>query len=99
MLQPLKDRLMSTASATGPEPERSAESPKLEVLGSRQFTAWLAEQRVSLAFTTYQAGKLFLLGQRRYRALGSDRGSGARTLRRGGLARRGSADGIGFQDG
>lgn len=29
---------------------------------SRQFPAWLAEQRVSLAFTTYQAGKLFLVG-------------------------------------
>jgi uncharacterized protein (TIGR03032 family) len=29
---------------------------------SRQFTAWLAEQKASVAFTTYQAGKLFLLG-------------------------------------
>lgn len=36
----------------------------LEVLPSRQFTAWLAEQRLSLAFTTYQSGKLFLLGVR-----------------------------------
>jgi uncharacterized protein (TIGR03032 family) len=39
-----------------------AASPTLELTTSRQFTAWLAEQRVSLAFTTYQAGKLFLLG-------------------------------------
>lgn len=38
------------------------EQPQLELLGSRQFTAWLAEQRLSLAFTTYQSGKLFLLG-------------------------------------
>lgn len=33
-----------------------------EFLTSRYFTAWLAEQGLSLAFTTYQAGKLFLLG-------------------------------------
>jgi uncharacterized protein (TIGR03032 family) len=36
----------------------------LELLASRQFPAWLAEQRLSLAFTTYQAGKLFLVGLR-----------------------------------
>lgn len=36
--------------------------PKLEIAGSRQFNGWLAEQQVSLAFTTYQAGKLFLIG-------------------------------------
>ncbi len=34
----------------------------LELTTSRQFSAWLAEQRISLAFTTYQAGKLFLIG-------------------------------------
>jgi uncharacterized protein (TIGR03032 family) len=33
-----------------------------ELTASRQFTAWLAERKASLAFTTYQAGKLFLLG-------------------------------------
>jgi uncharacterized protein (TIGR03032 family) len=37
-------------------------APKLEFLPSRQFPEWLAERRVSLAFTTYQAGKLFLMG-------------------------------------
>lgn len=36
--------------------------PWLQVLSSRQFPAWLAEQHLSLAFTTYQAGKLLLLG-------------------------------------
>lgn len=36
--------------------------PKLEMMGTRQFTAWLAEQRVSLAFTTYQSGKVFFIG-------------------------------------
>ena len=35
---------------------------KLELLPSRQFPAWLAEQNLSLAFTTYQTGKLFLVG-------------------------------------
>ncbi len=36
--------------------------PKLELVGSRQFTDWLIEQQASLAFTTYQTGKLFLIG-------------------------------------
>ena len=36
--------------------------PKLELVGSRLFTAWLAQAGASLAFTTYQAGKLFLVG-------------------------------------
>ena len=36
--------------------------PKLEIMGSRQFNSWLAEQNISLAFTTYQSGKLFLIG-------------------------------------
>jgi len=31
-------------------------------MGSRQFPNWLAEQGASLAFTTYQAGKLFFIG-------------------------------------
>lgn len=37
-------------------------SPSLEFAPSRQFTDWLAQMRTSLAFTTYQAGKLFLIG-------------------------------------
>ena len=36
--------------------------PKLELTGSRQFTSWLAEQRISLVITTYQTGKLFFIG-------------------------------------
>ncbi|MBI2993731.1 MAG: TIGR03032 family protein [Gammaproteobacteria bacterium] len=39
-----------------------AEQPKLEIQGTRQFTAWLAEQKASLAFTTYQSGKVFFIG-------------------------------------
>ena len=38
--------------------------PELELTGSRQFTSWLHEQKASLAFTTYQSGKLFLIGMR-----------------------------------
>jgi uncharacterized protein (TIGR03032 family) len=36
--------------------------PALEINTSRQFTNWMLEQKLSLGFTTYQAGKLFLLG-------------------------------------
>ncbi|MBP0013469.1 MAG: TIGR03032 family protein [Roseofilum sp. SBFL] len=37
-------------------------STPTEIMGSRQLPHWLAEQNVSLAFTTYQTGKLFLIG-------------------------------------
>lgn len=36
--------------------------PRLEITASRLFTSWLASQRASLAFSTYQAGKLFFIG-------------------------------------
>ena len=42
--------------------QQAAEQPKFEINASRQFGAWLAEQKASLAFTTYQAGKVFLIG-------------------------------------
>ena len=45
---------MSSASPTG--------QPAFQVLASRNFPAWLAQQNVSLAFSTYQTGKLFLIG-------------------------------------
>ena len=35
---------------------------KLEITGSRQFAPWLAEQKISLMFTTYQSGKIFFIG-------------------------------------
>src|SRR5262249_46545502 len=46
------------------ETMNTSPEPRLEIHTSRQFTSWLAEQRLSLAFTTYQAGKLFLVGLR-----------------------------------
>ncbi|MGD9723370.1 MAG: TIGR03032 family protein [Pirellulales bacterium] len=37
-------------------------APTLQVLASRHFPQWLAESRLSVALTTYQTGKLFLVG-------------------------------------
>ena len=36
--------------------------PNFEISTSRQLLNWMAEQKLSLAFTTYQIGKLFTLG-------------------------------------
>jgi uncharacterized protein (TIGR03032 family) len=36
--------------------------PKVEITASRLFVSWLAEQNACIAFTTYQAGKLFFIG-------------------------------------
>ena len=41
---------------------QSSNKPSLEINTSRQFTSWLYEQNLSLAVSTYQAGKLFLFG-------------------------------------
>ena len=41
---------------------KPASAPQLEITTSRQFTSWLKEQRLSVAFSTYQTGKLFLIG-------------------------------------
>ena len=38
--------------------------PWLQVQGSRHFLEWLAEVRVSLAYTTYQTGKVFFVGRK-----------------------------------
>ncbi|MEL7035669.1 MAG: TIGR03032 family protein [Cyanobacteria bacterium J06592_8] len=40
----------------------STTQPAFEITASRQFTPWLAEQNLSLVFTTYQAGKVFFIG-------------------------------------
>lgn len=44
--------------------DQAAPTVKLELQTSRQFAGFLAEQKASLAITTYQAGKLLLLGVR-----------------------------------
>lgn len=37
-------------------------APLLEVTTSRQLLSWLAEQKLSIALTTYQIGKLYFIG-------------------------------------
>lgn len=41
---------------------QNADTPKLSLTPSRTFTPWLAQANGSLAFTTYQAGKVFMIG-------------------------------------
>ena len=43
-------------------PNRDATLPAMTVLASRHFPAWLEAQGLSLACTTYQAGKMLLIG-------------------------------------
>lgn len=45
-------------------PASEANAPWVNLYGSRHLVGWLTDQQVSLAFTTYQAGRLFLLGRR-----------------------------------
>ena len=52
---------MTSARSPG-TPAAAPPAPNLEITTSRQFLAWLTEQRLSLALTTYQIGKLFSLG-------------------------------------
>jgi len=54
----------NTTDGSSGSPSGQDSAPKLEISASRQFNAWLAEQGISLGFTTYQAGKLFLIGLR-----------------------------------
>jgi uncharacterized protein (TIGR03032 family) len=46
----------------GAASRQAAAKPSFKLTASRQFTSWLGGQRASLAFTTYQAGKLFFVG-------------------------------------
>ena len=52
----------SETLGTQPNPGDPRAEPAFELSTSRQFPRFLAEHQLSLAFTTYQAGKLFLLG-------------------------------------
>src|SRR5207253_2284089 len=62
VVAPADPRSLCLGKPMATEPNPAPATPALELFGSRQFTAWLAEQRVSLAFSTYQTGKLFLIG-------------------------------------
>ncbi len=41
---------------------KADDAKSVELIASRHFASWLAGQGVSLAFTTYQASKLFMIG-------------------------------------
>ncbi len=49
-------------SATHDQLVTNTTETKTDITASRLMVSWLAEQNVSLAFTTYQAGKLFFIG-------------------------------------
>jgi len=49
----------TTSSTSAPT---AAPTPTLEINTSRQFLSWMVEQRLSIAFTTYQIGKIYFLG-------------------------------------
>ncbi len=42
--------------------ESAGAVPRLALTASRGLVSWMARERVSIAFTTYQVGKLFLVG-------------------------------------
>ena len=62
------EKHLSSASAPGEKERRSGAlapqtaTPQFEAIASRGLTSWLHEARLSVAFTTYQAGKLFMVG-------------------------------------
>ncbi len=58
----------------------ASEKPWLNALGSRYFLDWLNEQRCSLAFSTYQTGKLFLVGRKSLSGAPIPQGSTDQTL-------------------
>ncbi len=49
---------MDTSEATA----TPAPAPVLEISTSRQMLSWLVEQKISIALTTYQVGKLYFIG-------------------------------------
>lgn len=51
--------MIATSSIDRPS---NSNTPKLELNASRQFTAWLHSQNLSLTFSTYQGGKIFFIG-------------------------------------
>src|SRR6476620_12428823 len=50
------------ATSASPEPAAAAPEEKFALTSSRHFPDWLARMGPSLAVTTYQAGKVFLIG-------------------------------------
>ena len=59
---PKKPTAKSAAKNTKSKASAAESEPALDIIASRHFTAWLAGQGISLAFTTYQASKMFMVG-------------------------------------
>jgi len=51
-----------TAPSSIPPSTTPTPTPTLEISTSRQFLSWMAEQRLSISFTTYQIGKIYFIG-------------------------------------
>ena len=63
---------MSKTRATPARSAPTASKPRrlgFKVLSSRNFPGWLHQQKVSLAFSTYQSGELFLIGRQQPRGM------------------------------
>lgn len=58
----MRDEPTPTAEGEGGPPPPGEAEPKFEITTSRQFEAWMLDHKINLAFTTYQAGRLFFLG-------------------------------------
>ena len=54
----MEDNTTDNSNPEAPDPG----TPRFDLSTSRQFASWLAEHQLSLAFTTYQAGKVFFIG-------------------------------------
>jgi uncharacterized protein (TIGR03032 family) len=59
---PGETKVPPAETAAAPGAPAKPKEPWLDVSASRRFVNWLGEHKISLAFTTYQAGKVFLLG-------------------------------------
>lgn len=68
-----------------------AEQPWVRLLGSNYLTEWMASQNVSFGFTTYQTGKLFLVGTKQDQKLSVFERTDVRTLPRP-VRKRGRSD-------
>src|SRR5688500_17026661 len=55
---------MSTSPHVAAQDSINAQTPWLEITASRHFAGWMASEGLSLAFTTYQTGKLFFIGRK-----------------------------------
>ena len=61
--QVLANAVPTTTGVAAQASQAAADNePWLEIYGSRGLTGWIASQQTSLAFSTYQTGKFFLVG-------------------------------------